>query len=56
MIIRLFTDDPDDPMGPFGPEIRKFIPDPEPYDEDEDVDGGQHDQQWYWPRELDVAA
>ena len=54
--IRAFEPDWDDPYGPFGPIIRRHMPEPEPFDEDEDVDGGQHDQEWYWPHEYSIAA
>lgn len=54
MIIRLFNPCGDDPLGPFGDEIRRYVPDPDPYDPDEDWDAGAHEQDWYGP--FDKAA
>lgn len=56
MVIHLFEPDYDDPYGPFGPIIRRWIPEPEEFDPDEDIDGGQHEQDWYWPHDYKRAA
>lgn len=49
--------DPDDDLGFFGPAIRPFIaPEIEPFDDDRDRDGGDFDEDEYWPEELALAA
>lgn len=48
--------DPDDPLGPFGPVIREYFPEVEDHDEEDDVDGGQHNQEWYGPYYDKAAA
>jgi hypothetical protein len=53
----MFEPDWDDPDGPFGPEIRRWIaPEIEPHDEEADRDGGDFDQDEYWPQEYKRAA
>lgn len=48
---------PDDDLGFFGPVIRPFIaPEAEPFDEDSDRDGGDFDQDEFWPDEYAKAA
>lgn len=47
----------DDDLGFFGPEIRQWmVPDIEPFDEERDRDGGDYDEDEYWPEELAKAA
>lgn len=55
MVIRLYPSlDPDwdDPLGPFGPTIRRFHPETEEpeYDDDE-----EDDVEWYPPGDLKAA-
>lgn len=57
MVIRLFQPDWEDPDGPFGPEIRRWMaPEAEPHYEEDDRDAGDFDQDEYWPEELALAA
>lgn len=57
MLVRLFYPDWDDPLGPFGPEIREYMaPEIEPHYEEDDRDAGDFDQDEYWPEELALAA
>lgn len=46
----------DDEDGFFGPTIRRFIPMPEPFDEERDRDGGEFDWDEYWPYDYARAA
>lgn len=48
--------DPDDPFGPFSHVIRPFFPEPEPFDEERDRDGGDFDNDEYGPWYNKLAA
>lgn len=56
MVIHLNEVDWDDPDGPFGHIIRKYIPEVPEIDPDFDRDAGDFDQDEYWPEELALAA
>lgn len=57
MVIHLFLPNFDDDLGPFGPEIRKWMaPEPEPFEEEWDRNGGDFDQDEYWPYDDKLAA
>lgn len=42
----------DDPYGPFGPLIRIYMPEPDPFYEEDDRDAGDFDQDEYLPDEC----
>lgn len=44
----------DDPDGLFGPVIRRYMPEPEPFYEEDDRDAGDHDQDEYFPEFADL--